>query len=366
MASLSPIAWIVLAGAVASCAAQATQSVVPAAMSRALQARIELWAQRDTHHGVSASVIFADGSQWSGAAGTAGDEPLTTEHLMQIGSITKTMTAAIVLQLVDENVVSLDDQVARWLPPIPNINPAITVRRLLNHTSGVGNYTGVGAALGRAIAADPRHVFTVAELLQYVGAPTFAPGESTEYTNTAFLLLGMIAERATGRSITELYRLRLFNPQGIDAVFMPGLEEPPGPVAVAYGPDGPVRPLDHLSLLSIGNSAFGMVSNAATVARWGRALFTGGVISEERQQEMRTLVPAAGNIRGETGSGLGIRGYEYLERRQFGHSGGATFGSSLLLFDPESGVTVVVLMNQGEGADHVFLAPALLELATRP
>ena len=83
------------------------------------------------------------------------------------------------------------------------------------------------------------------------------------------------------------------------------------------------------------------------------------------QREMRRLVPAAGNIPGESGVGLGIRGYGYLGRTQVGHSGGSPFGSSLLLFDPTSNVTVVVLTNQGSSADHFELAPALLEIAAR-
>jgi hypothetical protein len=92
-------------------------------------------------------------------------------------------------------------------------------------------------------------------------------------------------------------------------------------------------------------------------------LFSGRVISPDMQVAMRELVPAAGNIPGEQGAGLGVRGYGFFDRVQFGHSGGAAFGSSLLLFDPEAGITVVVLMNQGEGAHHFELAPTLLQIA---
>ena len=113
------------------------------------------------------------------------------------------------------------------------------------------------------------------------------------------MLLGQIAERATGRTIVELYH-----------------------------------------------------------QRWGHALFAGDVIAELTQREMRTLLPAAGNIPGETGAGLGIRGYGYLGRTQFGHSGGGSFGSSLLLFDPATGVTVVVLMIQGSGGRAFRTCPA--------
>lgn len=360
MTRLICAAALLTVAVVASCPSttQASAPEVPAEMVRTLQDRIDLWARRDTHHGVSASVVLADGAQWAGTAGeSAPGVPLDAGDLIQIASITKTMTAAVILQLVDEGVLRLEDTVSRWLAPIANVNGAITLRQLLNHTSGVANYTGAGLALGQAIADDPSHVFTPHELLRFAGAASFAPGASTQYTNAAFLLLGMVAEQATGRAITELYRQRLFGPLGLDAILMPGLEEPTRPVAVAYPSGSAINPMDHLSLLSIGHSAFGLLSNASTVARWGHALISGSVISERSQQEMRTMVAAAGNIQGETGSGLGIRGYEYLDRKQFGHSGGATFGSSLLLFDPQPGVTVAVVMNQGAGADHFSLAP---------
>ena len=119
-----------------------------------------------------------------------------------------------------------------------------------------------------------------------------------------------------------------------------------------------------MAVLSVGHGAFGLLSNASTVARWGHALFRGGVVSDEMQAAMRTLVPAAGNIPGEAGAGLGIRSYEYLGRTQFGHSGGSAFGSSLMLYDPATGVTVAVIMNQGQGAEHFALAPTLLEIAS--
>jgi hypothetical protein len=76
-------------------------------------------------------------------------------------------------------------------------------------------------------------------------------------------------------------------------------------------------------------------------------------------------VPAAGNIPGDTGAGLGIRSYQYLDRTQFGHSGGSGMGRRLLLHDPDTGVTVAVVMNQGQGAEHFVLAPQLLAIATR-
>ena len=330
---------------------------------RTLQAALDRWSEDPTHYGVSASVVFADGARWSGAAGRAGAEWLRPDHLVQIGSITKTMTAAVILQLVDDGVLRLDDTVERWLPPHPHVASTITIGQLLNHTGGVANYTGTDGPAA-AIAADPAHPFSPGELLGFVGPALYAPGETTFYTNTAFLLLGQIAEQATERPIVELYRARLWAPLGLSAVFLPGLEEPPGPLAFALDRGVVVDPLEQPAVLSVGHSAFGLLATADTVAAWGHALFTGTVISEEMQSAMRTLVPAAGNIPGETGAGLGIRGYAYHDRVQFGHSGGARFGSSLLLHDPATLTTVAVLVNQGVGADHFALAPLLLQLAT--
>jgi D-alanyl-D-alanine carboxypeptidase len=360
------LAAAALAATVSACGGNGTTAADTAPLSRdeQLEAAIDAWAAAAGHEGVSASVVFPDGSQWTGVAGNVGaSAALLPEHLIWVASLTKTMTGAIILQLADENALDLDDRLSRWLPPRPNVDPAITLRQLLNHTNGLDNYTNSEALFAEAAAA-PVKVFTADELLAFIGPPHFPPGTRTEYTNTAFVLLGEVAEAVTGRSIVDLYHQRLWGPLGLTEIFLPGYEPPAGPVAPALSASGAlVAPLDHLSLLATGNSAFGLFSNARTMARWGNQLFTGHVISDLMQQQMRTLVPAAGNIPGESGAGLGIRSYNYLGRTELGHSGGCPYGSSLLLHDPETRVTVVVLMNQGQGADHYTLAPRLLEIA---
>jgi CubicO group peptidase (beta-lactamase class C family) len=225
---------------------------------------------------------------------------------------------ALILQLADESRLSLDDPVSRWLAPHPHVNPGLTLRQLLSHTNGLDNYTE-SPALGASIAARPARVFTPEELLAFVGPPHFAPGARTEYTNTAFLLLGEVAQEATGRPFLDLLHERLWDPLRLTAAFLPGFELPPAPVPRALGRAGLVAPLDQMSVLSTGNSAFGLMASARTVARWGHELFTGSVISPRMQEEMRRLVPAAGNMPGESGAGLGIRGYSYLGRPQLGH-----------------------------------------------
>jgi D-alanyl-D-alanine carboxypeptidase len=342
----------------------ASPSDAPQVPSEQLQAVINEWAAVPGHYGVSASVIHADGTQWSGVAGRAGSGPLQPNHLIAIASITKTMVGALMLQMADESKLSLDDPISRWLPEREYVDPDITIRQLLNHTNGLDNYT-TKAAVGQEAAANLSRVFTADELLAFIGPPHFAPGTATEYTNTAFVLLGQIAERAAGKSAVTLLNERLWNPLGLSEVFLPGHESSPGAAAVSLTSFGVLSPLERMSTLSIGHTAFGLMASGRNVARWGHELFTGTVVSGRMQQEMRTMVPAAGNIPGESGAGLGIRGYSYLGRLQIGHSGGSSFGNSLLLHDPAARVTVAVLMNQGQGADHFTLAPALLNLALR-
>lgn len=327
-----------------------------------LQAALDRWASAPAHHGVSASVIFADGRQWIGTAGEeGGGAPIRPEHLFWLASITKTMTGAVILQLAEARRLSLDDPISRWLPARPNIDGRITVRQLMNHTSGVASYTG---AILRT-KSDPKYVFSADELLDTVPPMAFAPGTRTQYSNTAFVVLASVAERVTGQPMHRLLRERLWAPLGFTEIFMIGHEPPPGSVARAFNGTTFVQPLDNLSQSSGGHGAGAVFASARTVARWGRALFTGTVVSPATQRAMRTLVPAAGNIPGESGAGLGIRGYNFLGRQQYGHSGGAVLGNSLFVFDPDSGVTVAVLTNQGQGADHFTLVPALLEIATR-
>jgi D-alanyl-D-alanine carboxypeptidase len=339
----------------------------PSKLATQMQGALDTWALAPEHRGVSAAVTLSAGQEWFGSAGIEGTgEELLSEHLIWIASITKTMTGAVILGLAEEGLLNLDDAISLWLEDLAYVDPEISIRQLLNHTNGLANYTR-NPGLGPAIGADPTRLFSARELVEFVGPMSFERGQRTEYTNTAFVLLGLIAESVTGASILELYHERLWKPLGLNEIFLPGFESPPGPVARAWagpGAEQATAPLERISLLSIGNSAFGLFATAQTVARWGRALFTGKVFGESMRQQMLEFVPAAGNIRGESGAGLGIRGYNYLQREQWGHSGGSPLGSSLMLFDPETGTTVVVLMNQGGGAQHFTLAPELLRIAT--
>lgn len=369
-----------VAGAALACSSGAGTSPTPAAseprtLAEALQQPLDAWLADPGRRGVSAAVIPADGSLWTGTAGLARTgEPLRPEHQIAVGSITKTVTAALVLQLAREGRLSLDDPVGAYVTGLDNLPPEVTLRQLLNHTCGLANYT-LAPDFAATLAEDPARRFAPRELLElFLGPPEFAPGTRTDYTNTAFVVLGLVAEAAGGGSIELQWRERFFAPLGLDEVFLPPYEEPHGSVANAWVGTSPtsereVEPLANVAGFSARWAAFGLVASPRDVARWARALFAGPVLDAASRGEMLRFVPDAGAISVETGSGLGVRRYAYLGREQWGHSGATGDGSSIVVYEPASGLTVALAMNQSpatHGSSHFALAGELLRIASTP
>ena len=374
-------AWLVLLIAAlplgAGCGASggATPPTVespPAASPGTPAQALHAWVARPGHVGVSAAVVQFDGSLWTGTAGLARTgEPMRPDHQIAMGSITKTVTAALVLRLAHEGRLGLDDTVGRWLGVLDNVPPQITLRQLLNHTCGLGNYSA-HPAFAATVASDPSRVFDPREVLAlFLPPPAFAPGAGTEYTNTAFVVLGLVAEAAGQRGVAAAWRERFWGPLGLDEVFLPPDEAARGSVANAWVGDSAetMRETDP-SLNAAGFSArwaaFGLVASPRAVARWTRALFAGTVLDAAARQQMLQFVAPPGTIGVETGSGLGVRRYAYGGREQWGHSGATTEGSSIVLYEPSSGLTVALAMNQSpptHGSSHFALAGDLLRLA---
>jgi D-alanyl-D-alanine carboxypeptidase len=178
--------------------------------------------------------LSAPGWQYARAAGVADPDtgaPITCEMPFQIGSNTKMMTATVILQLQEEAALSLDDPLSAHLPDIAAALPngeAMTLRQLANHTAGVFSYTddapdGAPGIMDGGMS-DPdilRRGYEMADLVQFViehGAPTFAPGADGQwaYSNTGYILLGMIIEAIENRPLAEVFETRIFDPLGMD------------------------------------------------------------------------------------------------------------------------------------------------------
>ncbi|HSH21608.1 MAG TPA: serine hydrolase domain-containing protein [Candidatus Caenarcaniphilales bacterium] len=304
--------------------------------------------------GASAAVIFSDGSQWSGASGRASLDPLRSAKPSTpfvLGSITKTFVAALTVQLAEEGLIGLDDPLSTWLPDYPQ-SEQITLRQLLNHTSGVFNYFE-HSAYNRKVFERPSHHWLPQEILDtFPGDPYFAPGTGYHYSNTNYVLLGMVIERSTGTSLGELLSSRFWEPLGMNATFF----QPDGPVpsAAALGylvRDGEPRQVwdgsgyrPTRSAATVAWAAGGMVGSASDVARWARELYSGAVLSEAGRSELMDYEQSPAT-KGRYALGTMTRSVD--GRRMFGHTGSLRGFSAAMWHVPDADATVVVLTNRG-------------------
>ncbi|WP_018783619.1 serine hydrolase domain-containing protein [Bacillus sp. 95MFCvi2.1] len=291
-------------------------------------------AMRDTLHlgfpGILAKTSEG-GKTWGYAAGVANlitKKPMKTDFHFRIASVTKTFTATVVLQLAAENRLNLDDSIEKWLPGVIQGNgydaKQITIRQILNHTSGIAEYS-------RSKEADffknTKKSFTAEELVK-IGLslpPDFAPGKGWSYSNTGYVLLGILIEKVTGNSYAEEIENRIIEPLELSNTFLPGNSSVIPGTNHARGyfqPDGAIELKDVTYYNpSIGSSAGDMISTADDLIKFFSSLLSGKLLKEQQLKQMLTTVPTgSAEI---SGYGLGI--YETKLPNGvsiWGHSGG--------------------------------------------
>lgn len=361
-------------------AAPASPTPAPA-VPKAMAARLDRTLARAQKAlllpGVEATVIFADGSTWTGALGMAdvavgrAVDPATP---FAAASVTKTFTAALVLRYVDQRLIALDDPLARWLPDWPNARK-VTIRMLLNHTSGIPDFFR-NPKLDLALNKDMKRSWTPAEVLEgYVpkGA-VFPPGKGWSYSNTNYLLLGVVAGAVGGAPWEELVQRELIEPLGLDATYVQAVDEPLTAPALAYriidgfrGPTPQARTdgsavVPFTSVTTAAGSAGAIASTTGDLARWARALYGGtAVLSAATRREMLTFVKAYAYGLG-TSYGLGVSRVRFDGHAAWGHTGALVGTRAAIRYFPNEKVTVAVLFNRGTfvGDDVVrILARAL-------
>jgi D-alanyl-D-alanine carboxypeptidase len=288
-------------------------------------------AYRDTHE------------LWVSATGFANVEtktPWIAAHESRIGSVTKPFTAAIVMQLVEEGILSLSDPLDRWAKGWPGWN-GVTVRHLIGNTSGIVSYNYVGSF-------DKSRRWAPEELVRwaYDHGPTlrFAPGTDWEYSNTNFVLLGMIVEAATGRSYADTLRSRLFEPLGLATRLADSGDD--SPTLVRCYSEPPHQDTSRAEDPTVGWAAGGIVSTPADLARWAVALYGGGVLRATSMELMTT--PNGLTETNETPYGLAtfIEEENGSERRLFGHTGGIAGYMAFAYYLVPEQVGLVVLSNR--------------------
>lgn len=304
------------------------------ATRRAIEAAVEdgvpgVTEAARTKHGVWATT--------AGVGNVRTDQPRSVHDRYRVGSITKTFVSTVLLQLEAEGRLSLDDKVQKWLPGVVHGNGhdggAITLRQLLNHTSGIFNYTA-DEDFGRTYFLKDgffEHRYDTKSPAELVAIamthkPDFAPGTSWNYSNTNYVLAGMVIQKATGRPYGEEVRRRIIDPLHLTATSVPGTRVTvPQPSSRAYSKlaetaTGPTYDVTKLNP-SPASAAGEMISNSSDLNRFYSALLKGRLLPPRQLEEMKTTVSVEEYP--NAGYGLGV-----IDRKLscgvhvWGHDGG--------------------------------------------
>lgn len=279
----------------------------------------------------------------SGVSDLALGTKLTPSDRFRIASITKTFTAAAILLLAEDGRLSLDDIVETWLPAsVPNAD-TITLRHLLNHTSGIADFYQGERGIKLHVSENPLKIWTPDELI-HVGvsmSPLHEPGQQWAYSNTAYVMLGQIIEKASGSSYESFLRRRILEPLDLHDTFVPTEAAIRKSHAHGYldrNEDGSfedVTPL-HPSVIW---SAGAMISTAPDLARWAKAMYSGELFNDD---SMRAMFSFVNTTYGEIQYGLGI--YKYREGI-VGHDGDFMGYSSQIIYVSDAQISISVLTN---------------------
>jgi len=272
-------------------------------------------------HGISGLVLaIRHGTTYNsvislGTRGPDSETAIATDSLFPIASVTKTFIAAAILRLVQTKAIRLDANASDYLSDIECVQG--TVRQLLNHTSGIANFTN--EPYWHKIRRFPNRVWQPTELFSYVGEPWFSPGSDYRYSNTNYIILGLIAERATGQDLHQVLKDQCFTPAGINNTFLNGPDYQNRPLVecdmstnsfdVLNGIDGRHR----IAIATSAWAAGGIVSTANDLLEWIIQLTKGAILDSSS----RALMVATG----ESDYGLGIQRQPVAGHSALGHCG---------------------------------------------
>jgi D-alanyl-D-alanine carboxypeptidase len=348
-----------------------------ASLPEALQRKLDELRERSGVPGITAGIVLVDGTSIglaSGLADTVTREPMRPSSLLLQGSVGKTYVAAVALQLVQEGRLDLDAKVSTylgdepWFAQVPN-HADVTVRQLMNHTSGIVRYEFDERFIADLLA-QPDRIWRPEEQIAYLfgSEPPFAAGAGWDYSDTNYLILGLIIERLTGETYYAELRRRVLEPLSLANTVPSDRRRIPGLVQGYGGPENPFGPAE---MLVDGVFAFnpqfewtggGIASTAEDLARWGKALYEGRAFDATLLPVMLDGVPARLGPNARYGLGVIIRPTPLGE--SWGHSGFFPGYLTELAYFPEYRVAVAVQVNSSDfGALRMSPAAMLLELA---
>jgi D-alanyl-D-alanine carboxypeptidase len=338
--------------------------------AQTLQSTLDRWRSRADVPATVLGVSNSDGI-WVGTSGTperGGTNGITRNAGFRVASITKVFVAVIVLQLVEERRLALDDLVAHYLPD--GAFGSVTIRQLLNHTSGIPDYS-MSDEFNAGLIKHRERRWTAVELLALVKdkEPDFAPGTDYAYSNTDYILLGEVIQKVSGRSWAQEVRRRILDPLNLDSTYIAGAEPAREAVVPGYfdsDNDGDVENVESggpwPALESSEGPAGAIVSNASDLVTFGEALFRGRLVQDSTLHAMVTEGPYHPRF-SNYGLGLEIMRPDY-RTTIWGHGGFLPGFKSALWYVPSRDAVIVVLANdtRANPADLAELAMRMLPI----
>ncbi|MCA1837497.1 MAG: beta-lactamase family protein, partial [Actinobacteria bacterium] len=337
------------------------------AYARDLQPQIE---EQMTNLRIPGALVYVDvpgEGTWIQAFGTGtlgASTPITPNDHVRIGSNTKTFTGTVILQLVDEGKLGLDDPVSKYQPEVPN-GENITIRQLLNMTSGLFNYAEDGD-FNQTLDTEPQKVWEPRELVEigFKHQPYFSPGDGWHYSNTNFILLGMIIEQLTGQPLEKEFQERIFVPLGMSESLLPERSSAaiPNPHPRGYMYQTNVQSLTSSELEgkkaeqadeaagepkdvtdvnpSWGWAAGSTISTVNDLIIWAKADATGQLLSPQTQKERLSWVSPPPSPEAQYGLAIAELPGSFV-----GHDGQIPGFNSVAVYQAQKDATVVVVTN---------------------
>mgnify|MGYP001178351489 CR=1 FL=1 len=331
--------------------------------------------------GFNASVLLPDGTLWKRASGLAEQIPaqidLTTDHLMGMGSISKSFVSATLLLLHEDGLLSLDDSIGQYLEPYENVPGHTTIRQLLSHRSGINDYLNENPAMSEAWLTNLDSIWVADTILHnYVLAPNFPVGTNWSYSNTNYLLAGRIIEHITGQPWYEVVRSRILNPYNLSHTLAYPWEsygtQPFSHAWADFDGNGTVEDLQGLGLpdqglFSLAGSAGCLLSTPEDLVQFSRLIYGGHLLQDSTLDEMLTDYIQDGS---GFEYGLGVISYPLgVSIENHGHDGSLIYKSIALHF-PSEDLSIAAQQNDdrldvpgstGDPFDIFYLTLALLD-----
>ncbi|MFF7275246.1 serine hydrolase domain-containing protein [Streptomyces griseorubiginosus] len=269
-----------------------------------------------------------------------GRPPRPDDH-MRIASTAKAFSGAVALTLVHHRVLRLDDTLHQRLPQLPDAWGEVTLRQLLNHTSGLPDYSRSAGFLDE-LRADPRHRFDSRRLLDYVADQPllFAPGSEYRYSNSDNIAVALMAEAATRTPYEELLRRLVYRPLGLHSTSLPQGYRMPKPYLHGYDVDPPAPPEDVSEVIGMSGvwASGGIVSTPADMTRFIRGYASGRLYGRKVVEQQRRWIEGAASEPagpGRNSAGLAVFRYQTRCGVVLGHTGNTLGYTQLIAATPD-------------------------------